>query len=392
MADFSNSTGFGAAARAAPRTVTYNQDTVTEAQFRSARMGSRVIGGTLGTAAVLLAIVALTMSWAFTSSLAVSWGEVIKLGLIGSALVAAMAGLPVAAAMMSRSYPQEARHAMRAWLVALLIVAGAAVVFAVRLERPSDKAAPARLMAVPLGSPAVRSLYMTDSIWRDTAGCATMKTLYHEEVCGEYRYTLTTHGIPENREVVADTAPIDWSPAGVLGVEGLADGATRQGIVLLLTLIATGGAGILGRWATLATAESYRLGEGMASALPAMPAPAAAASLPPVSGASMSPIEVFDLWFAGRVRHDAGGRLSASAAFGDYEQTATINGFAALSQRRFGELLTRKAEGSGGRISKVKSNGAHFYAGLALASESEAMDVRDGSHANDNYRAAPYRS
>jgi hypothetical protein len=265
MAVFGNSTGFGPPAKPEPRTVTYGADTISQAQWASARMGSRVIAGTLGTAAGLLAIVALLMSWAFTSSLAVSWGEVLKLGLIGSALVAAMSGLPVAAAMMSRSYPQEAKHCMKAWLVALAVVAIAASVFSLRLERASDKTRPVKLVAAPLARPAVRSQFMTDAIWRGTDGCKRMSDLYDGMVCEEYEHRKSVTGTVEpDRALVADAVPSDWSPAATLGVTSIADGATRQAIVLLLSLIATAGAGVLGRWATLATAESYRLGEGPA--------------------------------------------------------------------------------------------------------------------------------
>ena len=362
MAVFTNNTGFGASARPEPRTVTYNADSLTEAAHRSARMGSRVIAQTLGLAAWLLAIVALLMSWAFTSSLAVSWGEVIKLGLIGSALVAAMSGLPVAAAMMARSYPPEARYCMRAWLVVLAVVAASAVVFTWRLEAPSDKAAPSRLVAQPLGSPAVRSLYMTAELWKDSSGCTAPRTLYHEEVCGEYRWTLAARGVSENRDVAAESAPLDWSPAATLGVTSLAEGATRQAIVLLLSLIATAGAGILGRWATLATAESYRLGEGQASALP-LPSMTAPAPVP--SRSIVPPADPFALWAEGRLIPDPDGEVSADALWHDYAETMRLNGLQGMTQARFFNAMSDLAKRSGGRVAKFK-NDAIRYKGIRL--------------------------
>jgi hypothetical protein len=158
--------------------------------------------------------------------------------------------------------------------------------------------------------------------------------------------------------------PSDWSPAGVLGVEGIAEGAARQGIVLFLMLIATGGAGVLGRWATLATAESYRLGEGMASPLPQ---PAAAASLPAGPAPHITgPQEAFDMWASGWPSPDPVGEVSGDAAYQDYAETMRLNNLSAMTPNRFGSLLTRLAESSQGRVMKTKSNGVHVYRGVRL--------------------------
>ena len=116
------------------------------------------------------------MSWSFAASLAVTWGEVLKLCAVATGLVAAMVGLPVASAMMSRSYPQESRWAVRAWLVALLAVSAAAMVFTWRLETPGEKGGGTRLVTAPLASPAVRSLYMTAELWKGTNGCTAERT------------------------------------------------------------------------------------------------------------------------------------------------------------------------------------------------------------------------
>lgn len=373
-----------------PKTVTFNPTPADEAQHRSARLGSRIIGGTLGVAASLLAIVALLMSWAFTASLAVSWGEVIKLGLIGSALVAALSGLPVASAMMSRSYPQESSWAIRAWLLALLVVAASAVVFTWRLERPSDKALPSRLVARPLAAPAVPSPYMTTELWRDSSGCTAPRTLYHEEMCGEYRHALAARGVSENREVAAETAPFDWSPSATLGVASLADGAARQAIVLFLVLVATGGAGVLGRWATLAMSESYRLGIGEAAPLPVQPSPRPALPAPDAV-ALMTPMQAFDMWFQGRVKLDPDGLLAASGAYADYHETCRTNRLPPLSGKGFGDLLTAKAVNSGGRIEKIKRSGV-FYKGLAFAGDIGLINGVGAPGGKNIMEAIPHRT
>jgi hypothetical protein len=331
------------------------------------------------------------MNWAFTAALAVSWGEVIKLGLIGSGLVAAMAGLPVAAAMMARSYPQEARHAMRAWLVVLAVVSVSAAVFSLRLERPSEKVHSVRLRpAPPPATPRVRSRFMTAVIWRDTAGCTLQHTLYHEMVCDEYRAEMAAAGLdPADRLLMVEKQPADWSPAALLGITSLTDGPTRRVLVLLLTLIATGGAGLIGRWAVLATAESYRLGEGQASGMPAN-ALAAMVPIDAQAGAGLTPLEIFSMWFNGRIRQEPSGKLPANGAYEDYRDTCALNGFPDLSARKFGELLTAKAENSGGRIGKVKSGGIHYYTGLAFAGERGSLEtVSDGV---DPLTALPRRS
>lgn len=367
MANFGHSTGFGAPARPEARTVTYNADTLTAAQSRSAALGARVISVTLGTAAVLLALVALTMSWAFTSSLAVSWGEVVKLGLIGSAIVAALSGLPVAAAMLSRSYPGEARQCMRAWLVALLVVGVAAAAFAGRLEVPRILDKTVKTHAAPLAEPVVKSRWMTTAIWKGSDGCTKMRNDYDGMVCEEFRWRLgQTGAVQPLRGTVAEAALSDWSPAATLGITTLVDGVARQVIVLLLSLIAAGGSGVLGRWATLATAESYRLGEGMASAPPSVPLPAAPMASMGPAGNVIGPQEAFEMWASGRLSYDAGGEVTGDAAYQDYAETCRLNNLQAISMPKFGGLLTRLADSSQGRVMKVKSNGQMRYRGVRL--------------------------
>jgi hypothetical protein len=215
-----------------------------------------------------------------------------------------------------------------------------------------------------------------------------MRNLYDEEICGEYRDTLVANGISGDRAVVTDT-PSDWSPSTVLGVDSLVTGAARQGMVLFLMLVAVGGSGILSRWATLATAESYRLGEGMASAAPQ--APVAAGPVHAGTGATMSAIDVWNMWFTARIRYSAEARIAAAAIYADYEQSCRMNGYPALSAKVFGGLLTAKAEGSGGRISKLRSNG-NFYVGITLAGSPEVVDSDYGANgAGGGFEPGPYR-
>ena len=365
MAVFSNNTGFGAPARPEPRTVTYNSEPISEAMHRSARMGSRVIAQTLGVAAWLLAGVALLMSWSFAASLGVTWGEVVKLCAVATGLVAAMVGLPVSSALMARSYPQESRWAVRAWVVALLAVSAAAMVFTWRLETPGDKGDGARLVARPLAAPPVRSQFMTQAIWRDTAGCSTHRTLYHEMACEEFQHEMAVTGADPARPLVAEAVPSEWTPAATLGITSLADGAARQGIVLLLMLIATGGAGVFGRWAVLATAESYRLGEGQASALPQMRMPAAAPA--PAHGPVIMQQDPFSMWASGRLIQEAGATVPADALWADFHETCRLNNLPLQTPNWFFNKMSALAQASGGRIVKFKNDTMH-YRGVRLPS------------------------
>ena len=376
---------------APPKTITFNQLPQDEAQFRSSRLGGRAIAGTLGTASGLLALVALVMALNMISALAATWSELLTLGLIATGVVAALVGLPIASALMQRAYPVEARRAVAFWLTAMAVVSLAAMFVAWRLEAPGVRDKTVKTHAAPLGTPAIRSRWMTTDIWRGTDGCTKMRTDYDGVICEEYSWKKGQAGVVEPpRGTVTEAQAGDWSPSGVLGVAGVGDGYLRRLAVLFLNLFAVAGAGILGRWAVLSTAETYRLGLSEASALPQ---PAAAAISAPASGggASMSAIEVFNMWFGGRIRYDAQSRLAAAAIYGDYAQTCELNGYPPVSAKQFGGLLTSKAEGSGGRISKLRSNG-NFYVGIAFASSPEVVDSDYGANgAGDNFGPARYR-
>lgn len=343
-----------------PKTVTFNAPPPDEAQHRSARLGSRIVTGTLGTASGLLALVALMMCLNFTSALATTWGELLVLGLVAAGIVAAMCGLPVAAAMMQRTYPSEASQAMRIWLVALTVVAIGAGLFAVRI---TPQAVPAHATAEAERNLA-RSVRLTDAMWEESRHCEAPRTLYQQEFCGDYRRARPNLLIPT-----------DLRPGAVLGLAAISDGPARILLVLLLNLVAVGGAGLLGRLAVLATSESYRLGIGEAAPIQAAAPPPLAALPPPDAGMSLTPMQVFDMWFQGRVFQTPSGRLSSSAAFEDYRESCVLNGLPPMTLKAFGDLLTSKATASSGQISKLKSRGSIFYLGIAFSSERGAIDV-----------------
>lgn len=166
--------------------------------------------------------------------------------------------------------------------------------------------------------------------------------------------------------MLAEAPAGDWSPSGVLGVAGVGDGYVRRLAVLFLNLFAVAGAGILGRWAVLSTAETYRLGISEASALPSMPLPAAPMASMGPAGNVIGPQEAFEMWASGRLSYDAGGEVTGDAAYQDYAETCRLNNLQAISMAKFGGLLTRLADSSQGRVMKVKSNGQMRYRGVRL--------------------------
>ena len=81
----------------------------------------------------------------------------------------------------------------------------------------------------------------------------------------------------------------------------------------------------------------------------------------------MRPEDVFSLWANASLVTDPAGVVIANEAYRSYEQACSINGVQAVTSNRFGVMLTRRAETSGGTIIKTKSNGRMAYRGWSLA-------------------------
>ena len=364
MAVYGSNTGFGP-----PKTVTFNPVPQDEAQFRSARLGGRAIAGTLGVASALLALVALVMALNMISALAATWSELLTLGLIATGVVAALVGLPIASALMQRAYPVEARRAVVFWLAAMLVVSLAATFVAWRLAAPGARDAAVKLHAAPLCPPAVRSSFMTSEIWRGTDGCRRMRSLYDGMACEEYAHRKSVTGTVEPpREMVAEAPAGDWSPSGVLGVAGVGDGYLRRLAVLFLNLFAVAGAGIIGRWSVLATAETYRLGISEASALPSM------SQMPAAPASSAGPVvmqqDAFSMWASGRLIQESGASVRADALLADFQETCRLNNLPLQTSNWFFNKMADLARSSGGRIVKYKSDTMHFR-GVRLPSSGD---------------------
>ena len=167
---------------------------------------------------------------------------------------------------------------------------------------------------------------------------------------------------------MVEAAPSDWSPSATLGISGIGDGLLRRALVLFLNLAAVMGAGILGRWAVLATSESDRLGEGMASSLPSMPhMPAAPASS---AGPVVMQQDAFSMWASGRLIQESGATVRADALLADFQETCRLNNLPLQTSNWFFNKMADLAQSSGGRIVKYKSDTMHFR-GVRLPSSGD---------------------
>jgi hypothetical protein len=348
-----------------------------EAAYRSARLGSRVVAGTLGGAAGLLTLVALLFNLDFASDLAETWGELLKLAAIATAMTLALAGAPLAAALMSRTYPAEAKQALTFWRAALALSAIGGAFFVASAETPAQRsAARADARAAELRQEFATRGGAEWETWKASSNCTSPITEQQRTDCA---------AIPKERaQQFAELRSIErgeWrgsgsGPRSFIGNSqffGLGDADTmRRLLVLALSVAAVAGAGMLGRLAVMASAESYRLAEGTAS-----PAPAASgfsavpldAPTPALASAGM-----FDVWFQRHVRHDPFGKIAVASAYDDYARACALSGSPAMSLEQFGDLLARKAENSGGRI-RQDSDGS--YAGLSLATAQSDLTVVD---------------
>jgi hypothetical protein len=342
-----------------PKTVTFNALPQDEAQYRSARLGSQVIGITLGSAAISLTAVALLWSLNFAVSLAVSWGEVLKLSLIAVGSTMALAGLPVASALLQRSYPIEARWAMLLWGWAMAIAAISMMVFAITLTSEADGTAAISHQPAITQSDVFRlENRVQDDVWYYSNGCRNPQDGYQSRHCRD---------VIEARQAMASGGSSgDWSPRSVLPLTANAgNGVGRSLLVVLLGLLAIAGAGLLGRLAVLATAETYRLGTGEASAI--SPPPAQIEQAPMLEGAgALTPADAFSMWACGRLMSVQGREVTGSAAYDDYSETCRLNGIEPMAAGKFGTLLTARAAATDGRVIKTKTNGVMVYRGWEL--------------------------
>lgn len=309
----------------------------------AAELGVTLIRALIGGAAALLGIVATLWLLGLAFALSATLAEALKLGLIAVAASASLAGLPVAAALLSRNYASEAAITMRGWATVVALAAVAAVYFTLTLSPPASTSAASALRSMP------------KAVWVHSDQCRQPENTYQEELCTQWRQ---------------GAAPaVSLLPFGAEA----ADNPLRRIMVAFLNIAALAGAGWLGRIYVLASAEAKTLETSEAQVI--ISSAAAAGSLPEMAETQLTPLEIFNMWYNGRVRTEASGRLPAKQAYEDYQAACAMNGYPSLSQQKFGQLLTSKAENSGGRVGKIKTGGNLFYTGVALTGDSEPIDI-----------------
>jgi hypothetical protein len=117
-----------------PTTVTFNPRPEDEAQFRSARLGSRVVGYLVAVPAGLCLLVAGGHNLTYAASVGGSVPEQLALCLISLALTGCVGGRLVASALLASTYPQAARQAMSLWGLSIWISAISAFYFVATRE------------------------------------------------------------------------------------------------------------------------------------------------------------------------------------------------------------------------------------------------------------------
>jgi hypothetical protein len=297
-----------------PRTITFNPRPDDEAQFRSARLGSYVVGWLLGMPAVICLAVAgvYNLWWAF--SIGGSPLEQLMLCLISLAMTGVIGGLPVASVMLAATYPAGARQCWPIWTGALYVSAFSAFYFVCT---------------------------------RDWA-------------------------LPGASE---PSTSIGWISAGYLDERQMRALAT-----LIFCLMALAGGGLLLRLAVLASAESWRLGAGQARWSTAAVPTVQAELVQPLAGVtSRDPEEIWDLWARCRLKHLSGKHVQGEVGYRDYAESCRQAGLEPLSMTKWGSLMTKRAEATGGQVVKGKVNGVICYKGWVLVGSDD--DVPESGEA-----------
>jgi hypothetical protein len=300
-------------------------------------LGQRAIATTIGGAAIILGTVAAVWLMAFAARMSGSIGEGVRLVLIALAVAMLLAGLPLASAALSRQYREQADLAMTVWR---WLLAGAAIaVIGLTMANPQgvQPANQGRPRPIP------------DIVWQYSNGCAEPENAYQARICADYR-SETVASIGEG------SSPLE------------------RLVVVLFGIGAAAGAGIMGRFAILAMGEAGQSGTGQGGHAFDLPPPPDMA-IGHATDVPLTPLQIFDMWFNGRIRIDPSGKLPATLAYEDYRAACLMNGYSAMSQTAFGERLGSKASNSGGRIAKQKSNGTMVYNGLAIVGDRMAMDI-----------------
>lgn len=280
------------------------------AQRRAAQTGHAIADIAAGVSVCLGAIAFLYIAM-FLWGLAETWGDAVRMVVVSGAIAVAMTILPPLRTLAERTYPDQANMMHAAWL-ALVALSFVGVL---------------------------------------------------------------SYGLTASPQYEARWQPKTYLPhTQIIAAANINQAVARRLIMLIVSLSAVTGAGLMLRWSMIASAESYRLAYGEVGPAPRTQAPTAVQ----LEGVSMtSPEEAFSAWADFRLWPKTGGQIQASDAYRDYHETCLLNNIQPASEKKFGDLLTQKAAASNGRFTKAKLGGKIYYQGWELPEGARAMEYVD---------------
>lgn len=185
-------------------------------------------------------------------------------------------------------------------------------------------------------------------------------------------FGVMSYGLTASPQYEARWRPSTYLPqTQIIQASTINQAMARRLLMLIVSFGTVTGAGLMLRWSMMAQAESYRLAYGEVG-----PAPKQTAAPVALEGGSMvTPEDTFSMWAENRLWPKPNGRIQAKDAYLDYESACLLNGIQPASEKKFGDLLTRKAATSNGRFSKTKIGGIHYYQGWELPEGARTMEA-----------------
>jgi hypothetical protein len=304
-----------------------------------------------------------------------SAGDVLRALLLSIAYTLVSFGLPVMALLAGIISAKESGWIWNAWIYGTLAVGGFAFISYASSSLPSGAVRPAKEIEADLRylPPAELAVWHASSQCqapapRQQATCAAILAK-REPLLAEWRVaTGQSNGFSVRDWVPSNDSPSRWASTAAPGGEDI----VNRLLMLLLSLAALPASGMIMRWAAMADAGSHQLAAGTVSlAQPGRAAPVALIE----DGSSMTPEGFWSEWFDCRLTERTGSKVGGEEAYLDYVQACEINGREPMSITAFGNLMTKYASTSKGRVIKSISSGRTFYRGLSLGEREQEFAV-----------------
>jgi hypothetical protein len=330
---------------------------------RNAEMWGRVVFWSCILPAIVLTAFSALLLADLASDLASTWAGTLRLTGPAIALALAGGGLPAIAGYLQDTRPGEAAAMMRCWRT-MMWLAPLPILFMVFNSVPA--APPISTRAQELRAALAQPLQPAEwEAWSASSSCQA-PSARHRAICQAIKTRRDAQWAEVER---LEAGGGDWSPVEWIGTGRIRSGLGHYAAAALsgaLALIAMLFAGPVARWGLLALEDANRRADGIMPE-PVMPDSYAAVSASPGAGVPSSPASTAEVWFKSRVHLDADGRLSPTTAYEDYAENMRANGLVPMPMQAFFNLLAAKAKALG--VQRVKSHGAHVYAGWVMAGE-----------------------